>query len=319
MSSIDQIVVLHYDFILKAVSPFEDTEFTPFDSKLYLDLLKTAFDNKSYIKRQKGNLRFEIADIHEDDNHICILLNKHDKQTPNRSFKDYDKQAYKNYNKSMNEFENYSVHVTINKTPLDANRFTGLIEHQRGFSTTDLIKSVNLLLKNCAKARTDKILFKDIHPTVLDKKGQNKKVDKYPTITLLPYTDDSLNDAIKAGKITELDLIQEDDNDIILDEENYFSAKKTVATLKVEKRKLPLTDQLKDVIKKNKDKYSHVRIHYKTEDGITCNPTYDIDSFNIVNEVALIKKTVFDRFENKLSSGYSEINKEIFDRMKNHI
>jgi len=316
MATIDEKIIYHLDAILLSNSVAPIVPMLPYDFSEYIYLFERIKTEKITYQYAKKTITYSISDIVVTPSEIVVLINKHDKNAPNKCYWDEVDELYYTHEKSDYEADNFSVHLIIKKSPVNANKHLTLLEYQPGMSLAKISFAINQMLKKAIRSEKSKIRYREEHPTTTDSSGNKAKTTyKFAQLEFHGHLDSAFSDAISEGKIDKLDLIADDSYVARLDEISLFKETKTMVTMKVRYTGQDLTQSLQLLSDKNRKKFNRVKVHYKNHDKIPFQPTLDLVSLKPMDDFKVMKKSVLKNFTIKLNEGYEKLLSEIWNRM----
>lgn len=317
MTSENTRIVQFFDFSLVSKSTSPDTSAPQKDIQFFIDNIK-YLEKKSaaFNTNVTGSETFYISDIKENNNELCLLVNRSDKNMADPVFSDYANKKRRAVRKENGEGHDFSSHIVIKLNPATPNNYLCIIEKAESITTPKIVKFLNALLRKASQLRKREFEFND-HSGAKDKNNKPLKKRFALKVTFKGHLCDNFKQEINAGTLEGIELFSEADKVEYWDSVGATQEKKKVVILNVKNPGLLdnyiIFNQVSD--KAKKEHLDKIKVRFTTSDKTSQTVDLYTDTKTLVNELKFVKKALIEDFERPLIKSYDKINPEIYSKI----
>jgi hypothetical protein len=257
---------------------------------------------------------FYISQLSQDGQLVSILLNKSDRAVADPVFSDPAKRVRRTAQKTVQEGQDYSVHVLIRLPLNDVEPALALVEVCRGFSIGSVAKMLDSILRSTWRANPK--YFRQTHPDgSIDDDGKPKVMVVSQSFEFFGHVSLELAQDLEGGTIRDVELISNREVNTDFDQGDYLVQRRRSIVLGVKDSvsTLGILAKLRNTFSRQKPSYDRAVVKFKTSENQDRVAEYDIENGRFEGYV---KKEVLDGFEYELKSSYDDFCVPILARMK---
>lgn len=250
-----------------------------------------------------------------------MLIGYSDTNAADPTFNDHPAKKRRVVTKEGNEGLEHSAHVVwyykdqANNKPCEF-----YLEGAIGLSSSAVVRFVNKLLREFCKRHPDSCSVPDPSGEK-NADGTFKQIRVRPRLELRGHPSAEFIRDLKAGEVSEVELITESKAANVWDANGYAVEEHRGVLLKPAKKLIPKAkDFLDGIFSANvKNEYEKSRVVFKTAGNIKKNVTFYTKNYQLVNDLKYVKKSRIKGFGGKLPNAFSAIYIPIIQEIRNII